>query len=1358
MLKYILALWNSDYAYYAFGSLFLIMVVRQFCYAFRKLANESCCQCQRKVQRSLEGTEQRVWRSSQEDTKTPLEVLSILKSQTWVPKESSIQKLLCEDPTCSICNTAALETKLLLSGEKDLHSPPLQNTSLGSSYLEAMSTSTLSLDQSLDRSSSTESLPSPLPGQTPSTQTASLSSPRVPNSWTEQLQLEKKGFVTKMSRNPLEETSFSSPEKPKDPQTKQDASDHGDQSVTWGNKIEDFKWKVVVLNTEFLQLTRHSSTVQQLTILPNSRSFFSPEVQKLLEVHIQKRVHFQRWGLPKRVEQSIKQLMPEACQHSCPGNQIVPFFPKEVSNVSIAEVKIAATHPLALQGTDQPAQPFLGSQMIPPVLGKAELRRTSGESPNCVSMALPPPSIPVLTNSCPLNGGTTDVKKNCLQQKYSQLFCGLPSLHSESLVATFLRHDSLSPPSSVSSLDSTFLFNELSFLPLLPHSTPPPSPPILIGNSTKAPEKTQINVPFLTVAECETLEWHLLQRQLQMLWGVPPLIQMSQQSQRPLDHELCEADQVLMPPCPQMNVSVRELFFFPDHARRLLELHFQKRILQHQLRPPQSRQKSVPLLLSPINQPQVPESTSIEVTLPQNENPQLKMAQAPAPIRTPAHFIKPETYAKARVTVQMHIEKKCLQIKQGSFPDIIPWVMDIGNQLSAGDPATQRTLEAAHSNMESEVLAFQEPNTTAWMELSVHQQKLTPLHETMRQPDQAVTLPESVMEKLQMILRHKYLTFLSGLPALYYVALYRAMFPLAISQTDVPGMGQGVVKEQIDPISYRIWAEEQSVLPKAEINDSTMNSRDTGNELVVSQQINVSEAVPERGGDEKSPQGIGEQRGFDCPQCPYSPSKSVILAKMDSHLRKKVLEVSMGIPQKAIDSRELSEALQFSLPEPGLGHVPTAVSPESPKELQRILGRPRSQEFPEMCSLPAAIDVEVPSWTYFKEQLSNKLELSLMRTSEYQTQSSPTALSLTSPQIPGFQVCKVTQPHSQKKSSRGMADAQVLHVHMEVEQRSPSQGKYWKVEPQSPWDCWAKGIGSSPNKIEGSKGEDQGGGDAGCGTSSQKRSHAIKAIRPTKPPMSRAQRSPHPGDKDPYHTTLLQKFPQSFSKAENSGALFGVPERKEAERDDHKGSQRKLKGTSSLTRNPENSQSSGPKNPIKVAQRAKSMQVPEGIVYTPQGQTPSKNSFMEKTKHFLHWLSLRKKLGSQNLVHTFPRAEVSPSKKGIPKKVPISASGSTSKGQKAKKNVEFKEHSYPFPSKNLLVSTKAPPTSQIHHLNCHKGHPHFWNPEQCQRFNHCSDMSVQQENDPSSLMPSEDNFCSLRKKSSVPTERVTSFS
>ncbi|XP_072462700.1 protein SPATA31F1-like isoform X2 [Notamacropus eugenii] len=1253
------------------------------------------------------------------------------KSETWVPKESNIRKLLCKDPACSVCNTVALETKFLLSGEKDLQSPQLLNPSPGSSCLEAMSMSTFSLDQSLDVSSSVESLLSPIPVQTPLTRTVSLSPPGVPDYWTEHLG--KKLYVTNMSKSPSE-VSSSRPEKPKDPVTKEDASDDGNQSVTRSNKNEAFKSKDILLNTEFLQLTRNPSTKKPLTVLPSSISFLSPKVEKILEMHIRKRAYYQRWGLPKRVEESLKQLMPDIRRYYYPGNQTVPSIPEEVSKVSTAQKKMAAAHPLAPWKMDQPGQPFLGSEKIPPDLGKAELKRTSKESPS-------PPSIPFLNNSCPLKEGTTEAKKGCLQQTYNQLFWGLPSLHSESLVATFLRHNSLSTPRNVSSLDCTFFFNELTLLPLLPHSSPT-SPPALIRNNIKTPEKTQTDAPFLAGAECETLEWHLLERQLQMLWGVPSLIQMRQQSQGPLDHELCKADEVLVPPWPQMKVSVltRELLFFPDHARKLLELHFQRRLLRHQQKQPQSIQESMSLLLSSTNQLPVPESTLTEMRmrLHQDENPQLKMAQAPSLIMTPARFIDPEIYAKARVIVQMHIEKKCLQIKRGTFPDVICGSWDIGNQLSAGDPPTQRTLEAAPSSMESEGLASQDSN----------QQTLTPRGKTVRQTDQTITLSQSMIEKLEIILRHKYLVFLSGLPALYYVSLYRAISPLAISQTDVPGMGQGVVKEQIGPMSYRIWAEEQSILPSAEVNDSTMKSRDTGKELWVSQHKKVSEAVSERGGDKKNPEGIDEQRGFGYPQCPYLPSKSVILTKMDSHLRKKVLEVNMGIPQKAIDSRELSETLESPLPEPPIGYVPTVVSFESPREPQGALSSPGSQEFPDMCSSPAAADGGVPSWTCFKEQFSNSLELSLMRLSENPTQSCPTAVPLTSPQIPGLQASKVTQPHSQRKPSGDMADAQVLCVHVETEQSNPGQGEYWNTEPQSSWDGQTKAVSSTSNEIEGSEGEDQGGGDAGWGTSSLKRkSHALKASTPTKSPISRTQRSPHTGDRDPYQTATLQKLPQSFSKAENSRALFGVSGRKETERDDYEGSQRKLKDSSSSSTDLEHSQPSGPKNPIKVTQRAKGVQVPEGTVYAPQGQIPSENSFMEKMKHFFHWLSLRKKLRSQSSTHTFPWAEGTPSKKSITKQVPISVKDFTSKGEKTKKNVEFKENSCQFTSENVLVSTELPPTSQVHHPDClYEGHPHFWNPELCRRFSHCSDISIQQENNPSSPLPPEENFCFLRKK------------
>ncbi|XP_064435077.1 protein SPATA31F3 isoform X1 [Mirounga angustirostris] len=71
-----------------------------------------------------------------------------MKSQGWLPKEGSVRRLLCADPTCPICNAVALEIQQLLVGENTLISPPSSGPSQDSSCLEILSMSSLSLEQS----------------------------------------------------------------------------------------------------------------------------------------------------------------------------------------------------------------------------------------------------------------------------------------------------------------------------------------------------------------------------------------------------------------------------------------------------------------------------------------------------------------------------------------------------------------------------------------------------------------------------------------------------------------------------------------------------------------------------------------------------------------------------------------------------------------------------------------------------------------------------------------------------------------------------------------------------------------------------------------------------------------------------------------------------------------------------------------------------------------------------------------------------------------------------------------------------------------------------------------------------------
>lgn len=68
------------------------------------------------------------------------------------------------------------------------------------------------------------------------------------------------------------------------------------------------------------------------------------------------------------------------------------------------------------------------------------------------------------------------------------------------------------------------------FLPKTPcKSAFPSSPTSLNGKTPCEREGAQITVPFLSLAECEALERHLLKKQLSKLqWGLPALLLQNQ--------------------------------------------------------------------------------------------------------------------------------------------------------------------------------------------------------------------------------------------------------------------------------------------------------------------------------------------------------------------------------------------------------------------------------------------------------------------------------------------------------------------------------------------------------------------------------------------------------------------------------------------------------------------------------------------------------------------------------------------------------------------------------------------------------------------------------------------------------------
>ncbi|XP_021077794.1 protein FAM205C-like [Mus pahari] len=92
-------------------------------------------------------------RTSKEEAEKLQKLLSIMKSQGWLPQEGSVRRLLCSDPSCPICNAMALEIQQLLGVENKKSSSSLLRRSCSFSCLEALSPSKVLVDQSSELSS-----------------------------------------------------------------------------------------------------------------------------------------------------------------------------------------------------------------------------------------------------------------------------------------------------------------------------------------------------------------------------------------------------------------------------------------------------------------------------------------------------------------------------------------------------------------------------------------------------------------------------------------------------------------------------------------------------------------------------------------------------------------------------------------------------------------------------------------------------------------------------------------------------------------------------------------------------------------------------------------------------------------------------------------------------------------------------------------------------------------------------------------------------------------------------------------------------------------------------------------------------
>ncbi|XP_006835077.1 PREDICTED: protein FAM205A-like [Chrysochloris asiatica] len=1087
MLSPTLVLWDIGYFIYTYGSIFIIILlicqVKRSHSGLKLEPNKSHCQRhQRARQRPRDGIP-RARRHFRKEAEKPGDLLTVMKSQNWLPKEGKVRRLLCADRCCHICNDVALEIQQLLASEKKTNAGATQP----SSNLAVLSVSSVSFEQTVELRYKELSMASVTPTLSQLTDEKSLTHTRAPSTgmidigeyWTKHLGLKQEFQLPDVAKDP---GSMSPPrvEELTLPVNQQEMMNTSYKFVQGDEDQQSLNSHVHLLSpkTELTNLT-HPLALPMDTVLSPHLPFLSPEVLGLLEIHVKKWVHFQRWGLPRRVEESFKQLMPDPPLFYQPGKSQPTSFIKHDSSVCVETIGTISYETWGSCIVGQPTQAFWVSEWSVIDLKQSHYCQ---ETSNPLALALPSPAHKILNGVYPQPGGQTEDIRDPLKQSYSQLFCGLPCLHSESLVANFMGSQGLSMNKSLSQTSSNvpLLFNEPSFLPLLPNnlsqSVSPSSPPTPNWVSPPDHEQIQIHVPFLTLAECDVLEWHLLQKQLQRRWDLSPVFQRPPHAQKPMKYGACDTAQspeTMEAFWSGKSVSVlpRELLFFPDHARRLLEFHLQKQLIYHHWGLPQKIKQSIQLFLSPTDQQQLPWSSSVldNASVPKSAVPQTNGVSDPfSPTLAPVSFLMPHSpcLAQAKSILQSHINSKYWQIRQGSVPTrvCISWDCRIPGSLAGPSfPCIPRLQEAADTNLHQKV--------TPCMPTATEEQQQTLPGAAMECTKLPQCLPTGAIQKLETALRHKYLAFLSGLPALYYVALSKAMAPATITQSAIAKTMPEPAEITTEPLTEMLMYEEQCVStgPAFQVDNETCI--DSAQEfLTEAQEEKPVEMVPQESKTEA-----------DSPH----PFRASILTKLNFHLRKKILEIQLGIPMKARESRDQTAAIPENI------SIPTAVVNLNNE------GKPSLQEFPIPTDIPHAPD---PEWVHLKEQLATELKAA--------QQSQKQASYRAAPHGYAHWVSKISQP------SENMTDKQVLCVQIEDGVNSPSLKEAWCPESQGP----GKSKDSVQVTTEAEKEKDpeknkpagdQGEGDAGLGLTSTKGSRQPdEDQRPAGKSLNKAPRGP----------------------------------------------------------------------------------------------------------------------------------------------------------------------------------------------------------------------------------------------------------
>ncbi|XP_065431367.1 uncharacterized protein LOC122172953 [Chrysemys picta bellii] len=454
-----------------------------------------------------------------------------------------------------------------------------------------------------------------------------------------------------------------------------------------------------------------------------------------LEAHIRRRVAERRWGLPRRVRESLRGFMPPTT--AAPGTHpdtrgrraSRPLWglsarrapresPSRGAPVGPAAVAVSLAGPMGTAWSQQLSRDtchqllerHVTRKNIEIRLGLIPRRAQHSQEAACQAGKLPLPRLirpgQRSLEQRPrelffLEQATSDHLELNLLHKHLSFRWGLPTLYRQSLAKLF--HAG-------------------------PSSAPPPSSSRAAGTEFTAQE-----LPFLPPGAREELELHVRTKRLQHEWGLPLIVQ---KSMRGLMAAPPRPGQPKAPPPADGDVAViqAELSFLSEGSRRELELSLRKRLMQRRWGLPRRIQESVRLLR--------PTSARAEL---EPHGPAEKDAEGPFLLpwhKSTVHLERGVEKARrvvaaprprlslgrdAQERLQLHVAKKCVETRLGAIPAAVrrSWQrLHLVSRLPLPKliPAGDRALKARNP-----LLPFVHPEDICHLELNVQHKHLTAL-------------------------------------------------------------------------------------------------------------------------------------------------------------------------------------------------------------------------------------------------------------------------------------------------------------------------------------------------------------------------------------------------------------------------------------------------------------------------------------------------------------------------------------------------------------------------------------------------------------------------------------------------------